>query len=223
MQVQRRLGAAALLVGALAAIWSVYTAPAAAQRDLFDELYARGQKQNADLRTLTATFTETTTSSLLTRPLVARGTVAVERPARVVLKYSEPDDRAVLIDGDRMTMTWPSRRLRQVKDIGASQRRIQKYFVDSPPDELRSHFEISAREAEDRPAYLVTLTPRRKQIQQGLTRLELWIDRTSLLMSAMRMRFPNGDTKMMTFNDVRPNARIEPGTFEEGRASGSRR
>ena len=45
----------------------------ARQTDAFDELYTRGKKANAAMKTLTARFTETTTSSLLTRPLVARG------------------------------------------------------------------------------------------------------------------------------------------------------
>ena len=52
---------------------------------------AAGPQINATLKTLTARFTETTTSSLLTRPLVARGTVAVERPSRVVLHYQQPE------------------------------------------------------------------------------------------------------------------------------------
>ena len=44
------------------------TAPATAPaRPTFDEFYARGQKANAAMKTLTARFTETTTSSLLTR------------------------------------------------------------------------------------------------------------------------------------------------------------
>ena len=106
------------------------------------------------MKTLTAPFIETTTSSLLTRPLVARGTLAVERPSRVVLRYTEPDERVVLIDGDTMTMSWPSRNVRQSTDIGAAQKRIQKYFVDSSPDELRGHFTIAAREADDRPGHL---------------------------------------------------------------------
>ena len=110
---------------------------------MFDELYARGQKQNAGLKTLTASFVETSTSSLLTRPVIARGTVIVERPARVALRYTDPDARVILIDGDRMTISWPSANLRSVKDIGASQRRIQKYFVNGSPDELRRHFEVS--------------------------------------------------------------------------------
>ena len=191
--------------------------PATCQRDLFDELYARGQQQNAGLKTLTASFVETSTSSLLTRPVIARGTVIVERPARVALRYTDPEVRMVLIDGDRMTMFWPSANIRSVKDIGGSQRRIQKYFVDSSPDELRSHFQVGARQAEDQPGtYLITMVPKRKQILEGMTRLELWLDRTSLLLAAMRMTFPSGDTKLMTFTDVKPNASIDQAWFKIG-------
>jgi len=183
--------------------------------DLFDELFAQGQAKNANLKTLTASFVETTTSTLLTRPLESRGTLAVERPSRIVLRYAQPDDRVVLIDGDTLTMAWPSKNIRQSKDIGASQKRIQKYFVDSSPSELRSHFTIAAREASDRPGtYLVEMVPKRKQIQEGLARLELWVDRATELMTAMRMTFPNGDTKLMTFSDVKPNVPLDAATFK---------
>lgn len=199
-------------IAAAAVILSVVLPPEGgsyAQADLFDELYQRGQKQNGGMRTFTAAFTETTTSALLTRPLIARGTVAVERPGRVALRYTEPDERLVLIDGDRMTVSWPSRGVLQTKDIGASQRRVQKYFVDSSPKELRGHFEVTARTAADRPGYLVTLVPKRKQIKEGLSRLELWVDPDTLLLSAMRMHFPNGDTKLMAYTDVRTNVPVE--------------
>jgi outer membrane lipoprotein-sorting protein len=198
--------------------------PGTRERDLFDELHARGQKQNGGLKTLTASFVETSTSPLLTRPVIERGTVIVERPARVALRYTDPDARVVLIDGDRMTMSWPSANLRSVKDVGASQRRIQKYFVDSSPDELRRQFQVSAREADDPPGtYLITMVPKRKQILEGMTRLELWLDRTSLLLAAMRMTFPSGDTKLMTFTAVKPNAPVDPAGFTiSGAATPSR-
>jgi outer membrane lipoprotein-sorting protein len=206
-----------LLVGLALAI----TCIAAAERDLFDQIYERGQKHNAGLKTLTATFTETSTSSLLTTPLVARGTVSIERPSRVVLRYTEPDTRILLIDADKMTLSWPSAHVHTVTDIGASQRRVQKYFVDSSPAELRTHFEIAARVASDRPgAYQVTMVPKRKQLQQGLKQLDLWIDKTTIMLSAMRMTFPNGDTKLMTFTDVKTNPQIDPSVFKIDGASG---
>ncbi len=194
---------------------------AAIERDLFDEIYERSQKYNAGLKTLTATFTETSTSSLLTTPLVARGTVTVERPSRVVLRYTEPDARILLIDADTLTLSWPSAHMHTVTDIGAAQRRVQKYFVDSSPAELRGHFQIVAREASDRPGtYLLTMVPKRKQIQQGLKQLDLWIDKTTIMLSAMRMTFPNGDTKLMTFTDVKTNPQIDPSVFKIDGASG---
>ncbi len=185
--------------------------------DLFDELFKQGQASNAAMKTLTASFVETTTSTLLTKPLTARGTLAVQRPSRIVLRYTDPDERVVLIDGDTMTTAWPSQSVRQSKDVGAAQKRIQKYFVDSSPDELRSHFTIAARRAEDRAGtYLVTMVPKRKQILEGLARLELWVDGTTQLMTAMKMTFPNGDTKVMTFTEVKPNAPVDASRFSAG-------
>jgi outer membrane lipoprotein-sorting protein len=185
-----------------------------AGKESFDDLYERGQRANAAIKTLTATFTETTTSSLLTRPLVAHGTVAVERPSRVVMHYAEPEARIVLIDGKRMTMSWPGRNIKQVTDIGAAQDRVQKYFVNGDAAELRGQFDIHDEDATDRPGmYQVTMVPKRKQIREALAKLELSVDRSSLLLSSMRMTFANGDTKTMAFEDVVANAAIEPGTF----------
>jgi hypothetical protein len=58
------------------------------------------------MKTLTARFTETTTSSLLTKPLVARGRVVVEQPHGWCCATRTRFSRH-LIDGDKMTMAWP--------------------------------------------------------------------------------------------------------------------
>jgi outer membrane lipoprotein-sorting protein len=188
--------------------------PAPHAPDVFDELYTRGKRANDAMKTLTARFTETTTSSLLTKPMIARGRVAVERPSRVVLRYSEPDVRIVLIDGTKMTMSWPARSLKQVTDIGTAQGRVQKYFINGTADDLRGQFDIEDHGASDKAGtFYVTMVPKRKQIKENLAKLDLWIDKTSLLLDTMKMTFTNGDTKTMAFEDVVPNAPIEPGTF----------
>jgi outer membrane lipoprotein-sorting protein len=211
----RALAALAACVISIAGIAAQSNQPSPAASDAFDELYAKGKQANDSMKTLTARFTETTTSTLLTRPLVARGRVAVERPSRVVLRYTEPDARTVLIDGDKMTMVWPSRNVRQVTDIATTQRRIQKYFVNGSAADLRHEFQIDDHPSgSDRAnAYYVSLTPKRKQIHETLARLDLWVDRTSLLLDTMKMTFANGDTKTMAFDDVVRNAPLDPGTF----------
>src|SRR5688500_10729221 len=83
-------------------------APSVIAADLFDEIYARGKPLESSLKTLTARFTETSQSPLLAKPLVARGTLAVVRPSRVALLYSEPDSRTVIIDAGKLRVVWPS-------------------------------------------------------------------------------------------------------------------
>ena len=182
----------------------------------FDDLYLQGQKANANLKTLTARFTEATTSSLLTVPLTAQGIIAVERPSRIVLRYREPEVRVIVIDGNRMTLSWPGRNLRQTRDIGAPLRRVQKYFVDGTAADLLREFDVTTRVATDRTgSYELLMTPKRKQIREGLAGLDLWIERSSMLLTAMRMRFANGESKLMTFEDIKINTTIDPALFSE--------
>jgi len=211
---QRAHGAAAaVLMLMLGAVTSTTQAPSSSTSS-FDESYRRAQQANASLKTLTADFTESTTSSLLARPLVSHGTLAVQRPSRVILRYSEPEARVVLIDGDRMTMTWPSRQLRQETDIKRAQSRVQRYFVQGSAEELRREFDIELRSTSERPGTQeVRLRPKRKLIRETLTTLELWVDPSTSLLSAMRMTFANGDTKTMTLARVVSNPALGPDTF----------
>ena len=189
--------------------------PNAPATESFDRLYERGQRVNASIHTLTAQFTETTTSSLLVRPLIAKGTLAVERPSRVVLHYTEPEPRVVLIDNNKMTITWPSR---QVIDVGAAMGRVQRYVVDASAADLRRQFDIDDRQTLEKPGtYRVLMVPRQKRIRDALDKLELWVDRESFLLASMRLTFANGDTKTMTFENVTPNAPLPPGIFSLSR------
>jgi outer membrane lipoprotein-sorting protein len=145
---------------------------------------------------------------------VSRGRLAVVRPDRVVMRYSDPAGRVLLIDGNRLTIGWPARGVHDTSDIAEARRRIDKYFVDKSPDELRRSFAIVAKVAADRAnTWQIAMTPKRSQIRQGLTGLTLWIDRSSLMLRAMRMAFPTGDAKTLTFDDVVVNGTVDPKEF----------
>jgi outer membrane lipoprotein-sorting protein len=189
--------------------------PASPADQSFDRMYEQGQRKNAGMKTLTARFTETTTSTLLVQPLVARGTVLVERPSRVVLRYTEPDDRVIVIDDRTLTSSWPSTR---TVDISTAMGRVQKQFIGGSAADLRREFEIDDSRALATPGvYHVVMTPKRRQIRETLTSLDLWVDLDSLLLRTMRMTFTSGETKTMTFDAVQVNAPLPPGAFERPR------
>lgn len=182
--------------------------------DLFDALYERTRPQQASLQTIRAKFIETTVSTLLTKPLVARGDVIAAKPGRIRLDYSSPERKTVVIDAGRLVVLWPDRKEREELDVGQFEKRIDRYFVDRTPVELRKHFDISAAaDAKVPGTYRIDMIPKRKQIKTGLSRLELWVDQERLLLTRMRMSFPGGDSKTLAFEGIELNVPLGPSAF----------
>ena len=202
---------ATTLVTAVAALTIAAAAPvgARAPADLFDDIYRRGQPFEQSIKTIRAHFTETTTSSLLVKPVVAEGMLLAVRPSDILLSYTKPEKKLLRIDATTLRFVWPDRKLHETRDIRESQARVQKYFVDKTPDELRKHFTITATDDTARPGtWRLEMVPKRKQIQQGVTKIELWLDQRSTMLSTMTLTFAGGDTKTMAFTNVEVNAPI---------------
>jgi outer membrane lipoprotein-sorting protein len=210
-----------LLAGLCACVLACAAAPVVArtaQRDLFDEIYERAQDQEARLRTVHARFTETTESTLLEDPLVATGTLVAEWPTRIRLDYERPERRSVFVDERRLVMITPARHERFDRDITAAQKRVRKYFVDKNPTELRAQFTIAATRDPRLPdAYRLVMIPKRKQIQEGLSELHLWLDGRTLFIRRMLMVLPDGDRRTFNLEDVKLNLPVAPGTFDAPR------
>ena len=156
-----------------------------AEADLFNRLFARTLAKKQTIRSIRASFTETTTSTLLQRPLVSHGTVIAAPPARVLMTYTDPERRVVAIDGKSLVVSWPDRNERETINIDETKKQIDRYFTQathrSAAFDVRHHGRSrSARSKHDR----VDMRPKRKQIKHGLDGSELWIDRETLLLAA---------------------------------------
>lgn len=183
--------------------------------DLFDRLFARTLAKRQSIQSIRARFTETTTSSLLEKPLVAHGTVIAAPPGRVLMTYTDPERRIIAIDGKTLVMAWPDRGEREKIDISQTQKQIDRYFAQASIAQLRSMFAITAEpDSTIREADRIDMRPKRKQISEGLERLELWIDRETLMLAQMRMTFPGGDLKTIRLEDVVVNVPLPDGTFQ---------
>jgi outer membrane lipoprotein-sorting protein len=194
----------------------VVTASLAARQpaDPLDALFARGKAMQADLHSVRAAFTETTVSSMLRAPIVAHGTLVAAMPLRVLMTYTSPERRYVLIDDKHIVTVAPATHERDELDIGEMQKRIQKYFVDASPRDLRQSFDVTlTSDPSLAGADLLDMTSKRKQIREGLTRLRLWIDRSRLMMVKMRMDYADGDARTIELSDVEVNVPIDSRTF----------
>lgn len=182
--------------------------------DTIDDLFARGRAAQASVKTLSASFTETTVSTLLREPIVASGTLVAAMPVRVVMQYTSPVVKTVALDATRLVVVWPSRAEREEINIAETQRRVQKYFVDASLKELRESFTLTLQSDPARPdTHRLDMVPRRKQIAEGLDRLRIWVDRTRLVMVRMTLEYPGGESKTLELADIRTNVPIDERAF----------
>jgi outer membrane lipoprotein-sorting protein len=178
-----------------------------------DELFRRTRSVQASLKTLTASFTETSVSTLLREPVVATGTLVGAIPLRVVMQYERAVPKTVALDQRWMVLAWPGRAEIEKVNIAAVQSRVQKYFVDVSPKQLQESFVATLSQARPEDAYRLDLVPKRKQISEGVTRVQIWIDPGSLMMTKMALSFAGGDAKTLELRDIKINPRIDESAF----------
>ena len=182
--------------------------------DRLDRLFAKTMAKRDTITSIRARFTETTTSSLLQKPIVAHGTVVAAPPARVLMTYTDPERRYVSIDAKALVVVWPDRGQRERIDIAQTQKRIEKYFTHAGIDDLRAMFDVAAApDAALAGSDRVEMRPKRKQIKEGLELLQLWIDRDTQLLVQMEMRFPGGDRKTIRLDDTAVNVPLTEASF----------
>lgn len=180
----------------------------------FEALYALTQERQKDITNLSGRFVETTVSSLLVDPIVARGSVIAVKSGRVVMSYESPEPRTVIVDGNRLFVYWPERDQLESLNIAETQQRVRKYFTSASPADLKGFFDITVSvDPNMTGAYRIDMKPRRDQIKQALERLQIWVDRETTLMTSMRMVFPGGDSKEIRFEDMRVNVPVDESLF----------
>ena len=211
----RSLAGALRVAAALLVLLGLDAGVAPAGPDLFDEIHARVRVAEAKRQTIRARFTETTTSSLLVKPMVARGTLLGAKPARLLMQYTSPERKTILMDGNRLVIARPDRGESERIDITEIMKRVNHYFVDADPGQLRRSFTIRAFIDPDMGgSYRLDLVPKRKQIKQGVERLQIWIARDPLLLSQIRITFPGGDDTTFRIDDAELNVPLPARAFD---------
>jgi outer membrane lipoprotein-sorting protein len=202
------------VAAAFVALLGLAAGRAPAEPDLFDQLHARIAAAEAKRKSIRARFVETTTSSLLAKPMVSTGTLIGEKPARMVITYLSPEKKTILMDGQRLFVSRAGQKEVEQIDIAEIMKTVNKYFTNADPGQLRRAFTIHAIPDPATPSwYQVDLLPRRKQIKQGLDRLQFWVSRDYML-TQLTMTFAGGDTTVFKLEDVELNVAIPPGTFD---------
>lgn len=206
----------------LAVLSAVGAARPPVSGDLFDELHERIRAAEAQRQTIRARFTETTVSSLLVRPMISEGTLVGAKPARLKMTYTAPERKTIVLDGNRLFVTQAERR--EQVDVTTIMKRVDHYFVNATPSDLRKSFKVRAFIDPDLPAlYQIDLVPTRKQIKQGLERLQIWVARDPLLLAQITITFAGGDTTTFKIEKAELNVPLPADAFAVEKSPMARR
>ncbi|MCM2256095.1 MAG: outer membrane lipoprotein chaperone LolA [Vicinamibacteria bacterium] len=97
-------------------------APLFATADAADELLARVEKRNAQVRDLEARFTQSYRSGALGRELVETGVLKLKRPGRMRWEYQKPEQKLFVSDGKTWYFYVPAERQVVVREQAGDRR-----------------------------------------------------------------------------------------------------
>ena len=223
---KRMKGAAAGLL--LAALWIAPAASAAARQAAsapqgegtsrartLDEILRRFDEVQAQVRTMTANFTETKELRLLRDPVVSKGKFYYTRPNDVLWEYTDPTPKAFLISRDELLAYYPEEKRAEKLDISRYQSRLLKVFgIGQVSEDLKKYYELSLSEPGPRQGiYELILSPRRRMVRKRIEEVRFWIDSKSFLPLRMQYFEKDGDKTTLAFDDTQVNGVIDEATY----------
>ena len=132
------------------------------------------------IRTLSAEFTWTTTSSLLKEPLVSMGHLYMTKPDAIRWEYSEPEEMRFVIADDFYTGYFPNRKTAERRDFHRWSEKLFRYFgVGQGSEELSKVYDIGLGVSDVEGTDLLVLEPRKRRARKRIEELRIYVDRTT--------------------------------------------
>lgn len=201
--------AAALALGlALAA-----AAPARAQDA--NAILDRSTAAYARVTSLRADFVQEVSDPMIGGSEPSRGEFLQQRPGRFAMRWTRPRGDLLLADGQYLWVYLPSStpgqvvRTRLTGRAGESADVIAE-FLERPHERFSAAY-VRADRAGARDADVLALTPLDRNA--AYSRVLVWVDRADALVRKIEIAEASGAVRRITFDRLRPNARIPASAF----------
>jgi len=177
-------------------------------------LVQRVSQVQASATTLTSEFEQRKTSRLLAEPSVSRGRFYYKAPDSVRWDYEQPRPMTVLLTGGVAITYLPAEKRAERVEVGRAQRRVLRFISAAEPlERLKQYFSFTFQDPGDAGNYRLELEPTVHQIKKRLQRVDIEIDRSSLLPVKVAYTEADGDTTAYVFSNIVKNQPQAPDLF----------
>jgi len=222
-----RRGAFALLVIVLCASFapakepkaakSAAAAPAATAGIPLADVLSRFDLVQAQVRTLSAEFVQTTRSPLLKDPVVAKGQFYLTKPASVLWEYTSPEPMRFAVDAGEYTGYFPARKKAEKRDVKRWSEQLFRYFgLGQGSTELGKYYGIALGDpgTDDTSSYLLVLSPKKRSFKKKFDEVKLWVSATTWLPVRVDYIGKDGGEHEIRFVNTRLNPDLAAGLYQ---------
>jgi outer membrane lipoprotein carrier protein len=174
------------------------------------ELIRSIDEQQQKIQTVTANFSQKKETGFTRDPLFSSGLLKFKRPDRIHWTYSKPEPLEIALDGSSIWIYNPGRSKAEQYSLARSKRIagylepltavFQKTFA-----QLAEGYAIDFEGTEEDHTYHFRLQPTGERIQKVLSRVDLWIDKTSGAILRCKIVESNGDRLSLDFENLQIN------------------
>ena len=200
----------ALLLAALSIVCFMICGGGSMAADL-EAILAGFDKAQASFKTLSADFTQTTTTPMLTDSIVAEGRFYMTKPDAIRWEYTIPEEMSFVITKDKYTGYYPERKRAERKNVQRYSKQIFRYFgLGQGSEQLAKYYDIHLvqPESEKPETYLLSFEPKKKRARKRVTEVLFWVDSTTFLPVKVEYHGKSGSIRVVEFQEIRLNPEL---------------
>jgi outer membrane lipoprotein-sorting protein len=193
------------------------TPPTSASGETLGQVLTRFDQVQAQIRTLSAEFVQTTRSPLLKDAIVAQGQFFLTKPDSVLWEYSAPEPMRFVVAGGEYTGYFPERKRAEKRDIKRWSEQLFRFFgVGQGSKELGKFYEIALGETgpDETSTYLLVLSPKKHRVRKRFDEVKLWVDATTLLPVRIDYVGKDGNEREIRLVNTRLNPDLAAGLYD---------
>ncbi len=158
---------------------------------------------SAKVKAVECDFTQTKESSLLADTAVSTGHMTYRRPAYLEWHYLMPNPLSFIAEGEQVSIIREGRTETLTGNQGRMMREMTRMIVGNIEGSAltdEKYFQSQFEEAGD--TLIVTLIPKKREMQKMWSRLLLYYDKTSLNATRFELYEASGDLTTITFSKI---------------------
>lgn len=181
------------------ALWGADLAPLAVAQKI--------QTTYAATKTLQADFQQTTTSRMSGRERLGSGSMVLAKPGLMRWDYREPNQQVFVCDGQKISMYFAKEHQMMVTPAKEYLENDVTYSFFAGTGNIERDFVVAGPEEEDvleaKTTYQLKLTPKKSHAQIDF--IDLWVDRTTFLLTRLKVTDKFGTVTDLVFSKVTTN------------------